>query len=330
MPIPSSRLGIAKKRIISVLEKRHYANIRQLESKISESGPFNQRCDPHVITQALNELSSAGLLSKRFHPQNGTVFYYLPVMDTKKKFQRVLEERAYLIDELYAQFLGLTQQYSLCGEALETVVRSAFAGSEIFIELGSKASPLGAFNGRDIPGALDGTFIHQEKNFLVAVEAKNTREWIYPSSQEIWGLIHKANAISTTRFPVLPVLICRKIPFYAFIAFKQLGVLGYEIHSQFFDPSVADQLVDIKDKTRLGFHDVKTDLSPPSGLLKFLNQTIGEQGPDSVAKFLRHKPILDQVAPRLADKKLSNSDRAHYWQLVKAATGITAALEHHE
>jgi hypothetical protein len=49
------------------------------------------------------------------------------------------------------------------------------------------------------------------------VEDKNLREWLTPSSDEVWALIGKA-----LRFPeAIPVLICRRMHYVGFPMFKQ-------------------------------------------------------------------------------------------------------------
>ena len=331
MPIPDDRLALSKKRIKSVLRERLYATNRQLESKISESGPFNQRCDPHVITHALRELVASGEVAKIAHPVHQTAFYHLPEMLNKAKTRKLLTARQAVIDPLYSRYLQLAQHDShLCGDALETVIRDGFSQVSSYLELGSKSQPLLSFGDKTLPGALDGTYMLSEKSLLLAVEAKNIREWIYPDAQQLWSLLNKANTISSPSCPVLPVLICRKIPYYAFAAFKQLGILGFEIHCQFFDPSLETELIDIKHKDGLGFHDIQTELSAPERLVRFLEKTIPDHGAEFAAKFLENKELISAVAPQLADKRLANSTRNTLWQAVKTRLALTKAMSHHE
>lgn len=331
MPIPVERLATCKKRIKSVLKDRYYATNRQLESKICESGPFNQRCDPHVVSQALREMVNSEELATIQHPQHNTKFYHLPEMLLKAKSRKILKARSEVIDPLYSRYLSFAQNdQRLCGDALETVMRDGFSQVPSFVELGSKQYPMMVFGELVLPGSLDGTFLLAEKKLLIAVETKNIREWIYPNSQELWSLVNKANTISSSSCPVLPVIICRKIPYYAYVAFKQLGILGFETHTQFFDPSIDDQLVDIKHKDGLGFHDIKTALVPPAGFVSFLEKTIPSYGPDYAARFLSHKSLLDQVAPQLALKNIHYSQRNALWLTVKVALGVEAAMSHHE
>ena len=53
---PEQREALAEKRILRVLPKLIVANQRTLEQKISDAGPGDQRCDPHIITTVKNRL----------------------------------------------------------------------------------------------------------------------------------------------------------------------------------------------------------------------------------------------------------------------------------
>lgn len=331
MPIPVDRLALAKKRIKSVLSDRLYATVRQLESKISEAGPTNQRCNPHVITQALREMRAAGEVLTSTHPEHNNIFFYLASSESKAKSRKALAARKAEVHALYSEYLPLAQNDPrVCGDALETVMRKAFATQPTYFEIGSRSHPELNFNGKTLPGALDGTFLLLEKKILIAVETKNLREWIYSDSEELWSLINKANTISSPACPVLPVIICRKIPYYAFAAFKQIGILGFEVHHQFFDPLVEDALINIRHKDGLGFHDIKTELIYPPKLLDFLSKTVPEHGPEYADRFLRNKPLLDKLAPQLAAKTTRGTYRHTLWQEVKNSLGINAAMDHHE
>ena len=51
---------VALRRIPTALRRVRYASIRQLEMKISEAGPGDQRANPIHLREALNELLRSG------------------------------------------------------------------------------------------------------------------------------------------------------------------------------------------------------------------------------------------------------------------------------
>jgi hypothetical protein len=57
------REEIAETRILRVLGSLTVANQRTLEQKISDAGPYNQRIDPHILTDVRNRLSAEGVIA---------------------------------------------------------------------------------------------------------------------------------------------------------------------------------------------------------------------------------------------------------------------------
>lgn len=62
--MPAIREELARKRILSILKKHGIATSRTLEQKISDSGPTNQRINPHILTPARNQLIKEGEVIK--------------------------------------------------------------------------------------------------------------------------------------------------------------------------------------------------------------------------------------------------------------------------
>lgn len=313
MPVKPERLALAKRRIKNILRTRFYANVRQLESKIAEAGPLDQRCDPHVISQALRELLMTKEIAVEKGPQQAH-FYYLPSLLATPDFSA----RKARILELTAIHHSLTSGDStICGDALEAVIGAAISKTGNFTELGSKKKPLLNFGNVEIPGSLDYLLLANSPASIIALEAKNIREWIYPDSRELWLLIHKAMLIAQgTSALVLPVLICRKIPYYARVAFKQMGVLGFEMHRQYYIPKVESQLTEIRHKDGLGFHDIVTDLTPPETLIRFLSETLPEQTATYAQQFRQNIPVYEKHAERMGEKKYIPNRRL-YWLEIK-------------
>lgn len=54
------RLELGTKRILKILKSHGTATMRTLEMKIADAGPYGQRLNPHVITDAREALVKAG------------------------------------------------------------------------------------------------------------------------------------------------------------------------------------------------------------------------------------------------------------------------------
>jgi hypothetical protein len=57
------REQIAEARLLRVLGTLTVANQRTLEQKISDAGPYNQRIDPHILTEVRNRLHHEGVIA---------------------------------------------------------------------------------------------------------------------------------------------------------------------------------------------------------------------------------------------------------------------------
>ncbi len=281
---------LARKRIQSILRVRLYASIRQLESKISEAGPVNQRAQPLAISDALHQLDSEDLLwSQRI---SNTTFYSLKSLVSSPQFPK---RRDYVLS-LYQKYHALAHNPQLCGAALEDVLETSITASHLYTFLGSRLHPLLEFGPVILPGALDSVLSLQTPACLLLVEAKNIREWVYPRSQELWGLIGKDTRLLEVNSRILPVFVTRKIPFVTYALLARLGILGLQTHHQFFAPSAAHDVTDIKSKDGLGFHDILTDLKPPDHVNRFFALTVPAQAMEFSDRFRANKDLLKEYA----------------------------------
>jgi hypothetical protein len=63
------REQIAETRILRVLGTLTVANQRTLEQKISDAGPYNQRIDPHILSDVRNRLETEGGHCNHYAPK---------------------------------------------------------------------------------------------------------------------------------------------------------------------------------------------------------------------------------------------------------------------
>jgi hypothetical protein len=72
----AEREAIAEKRLTVGLRAHGIATARTLEQKISDSGPFNQRIDPHILTPVRNRLVTDGKITE--YEFESVKWYFLP------------------------------------------------------------------------------------------------------------------------------------------------------------------------------------------------------------------------------------------------------------
>ena len=297
---PTSYAGwvhLAEARLVNILEVRIAANIRQLEAKISESGPADKRPQPHIVQVALKNLIGQGqvkiLYAKREAKGPDTRFYTLaqhyPEPARKRVAQLMVPYRVF-------RMLANTEEY--CAAVLEDIVRASFGTDSRY-----------AFTGKlptDRP--LDATYVFDKSR--IGVEVKNHREWIYPMTGEVWQMIAKCLALDA-----LPVLVAREIGYLTRAVFAQLGIMGFAFHRQVFHPDVAHLLVDIQHTARLGYKDVIAMPAEPYGpLCVFIQSALPATLGANRTKWAQRRPLLEEFAitRNLGSKNMKDTDRQEH------------------
>jgi hypothetical protein len=282
----SEWIALAERRVGRILQHRRYASIRQLEKKISEAGPPNMRPEPVKVSKAVGRLLRAGRVLSEVG--GGLPTFYMP-----SNFGWLGDDdRRTEIVGLTKKFHALTQNRTLCGDAFEAVVKAAALQSGQYRVI----SP--AKQGMDIDGYIlekECDHILHPKTFVgpsFVVEDKNLREWLTPSSEEVWALIGKA-----LRIPgAVPVLVCRRMHYVGYGVFKSTGLMCWQVYRQYFDPSVENQLGPMRHKDGLGFSDLTTNLEPPVALIRFFEKTLPAQADLFKARFEAVRPLLEKYA----------------------------------
>jgi hypothetical protein len=69
------RLQIAARRLVNILEDHTISLARTLEQKISDAGPYRQRIQPHLLTEARENLEREGRILAL--TRESATWYYL-------------------------------------------------------------------------------------------------------------------------------------------------------------------------------------------------------------------------------------------------------------
>jgi hypothetical protein len=275
------------------LRQRRYCSVRQLEKKICEAGPADLRPDPIKLSDGIRALLNAGQIRKET-PTPGLPEFYFPFdFDPLKPSDM---GRRDCIVALYRSFLGLIGSKRV-GKALERVIHSAAtdAAPGRFTLLGDPDHPV------PVGMMVSGKAVQREPDLLIVgcgradcvldVEAKNLREWLSASSEEVWSLIGRA-----LRIDAVPVLITRKILFPAYYVFRQIGLLAFQIHFQYFPPELEPKVGEMRHKDGLGFSDIRCSSSPPPSLVRYFADHLPRLAPQAADNFLARKDLLSRYA----------------------------------
>lgn len=283
---------IAKRRVVNVLRRRRFASNRQLEKKISEAGPGNQRPEPMKVSTGINQLIAEGRVTP--HPVTQLAMFYSP----SDFGGQADEDRRDEIIRLATDFRAITRNREACGKALERVVYTATRQTQIYTVLGTPDYPPAqgfAINGYVLERECDHILIPKEfSTTKLVVEDKNLREWLHPSAEEVWGVIGKALRIPNA----IPVLISRRMHYIGFPFFRRLGMMCWQVYNQFFSPDhvTEDQLTPFRHRDLLGYADITRDLTPPDPLIHFFSSTIPANIDEFAERFEANRALLTEYA----------------------------------
>jgi hypothetical protein len=88
---------------------------------------------------------------------------------------------------------------------------------------------------------------------------------MYPHVDEIKEMLRKCLALNA-----VPVLIARRIPFVTFHILGKCGLVIHQTYNQLLPDSEAELAAKVRDKTLLGYHDVRTSSQPDARMVKFI------------------------------------------------------------
>jgi hypothetical protein len=263
------RQDIAQRRLRRVLHAQTVACARTLEQKISDAGPNPMRVDPHILTDARKELEQQGVIST---VSRGSMrWYHLTSADQADVTARLAQLEPIheaLREDNFGKRLGQTLEIAVYRALLTQPELQTFGGyldldAHNDSRLYTKEEPPSSISGRTHRGRLD-FLVSTRAGHFAGIEIKNVREWMYPNRDEVRELLAKC-----TTLDVVPVLIARRIPYVTFKLLTACGAIVHQTYNQLFPNADSDLAAKAKDKTLLGYHDIRVGNAPDARLTKF-------------------------------------------------------------
>jgi hypothetical protein len=294
----AQREEVAAKRLIVNLRAHGIANARTLEQKISDAGPYGQRIDPHVLTSVRQQLVADGKIEVVTF--DNVPWYYLPDTAAEIRIARLAAQQTVYralssgsLPKRIGQCLEIaTYRALLTGPLDEFHGRYRDLNDHDDSTLYSKEEPPQHVGAREIPGKQNLDFLvrHPEAGYL-GLECKNTRPWLYPDDEDISETLAKCIAIDA-----IPVLIARRIPFVTFRLFSSCGVIMHQTYNQLLPAADAELAGQAKDKTLLGYHDIRLGNEADGRLLKFIHENLDTVAAEAREKYQNYLDLLDAFA----------------------------------
>ena len=294
----SPRHEIATKRLQRILHTHTVANARILEQKISDAGPYNQRIDPHILTEARNTLRDRGVIQQT--RRRGVPWYHLtttPAAAVEKRLSELIKLHHQTTNPRFVDLIGQVLEIAIF-RALKGQKNLAFFGD--FPDLDthddstpySKQEPPTSLSGRRTPGnrKLDFLVSHPQGGYA-GIEAKNIREWIYPAREEVQEML-----LNCCSLDVVPVLIARRIHYSTFSVLNPCGVILHQTFNQLYPETEQELAEQVKDKRLLGYHDIRLGNTPDQRLIKFIHQDLPKVLPEARQRFDAFQDLLFRYA----------------------------------
>jgi hypothetical protein len=153
-----------------------------------------------------------------------------------------------------------------------------------------KEEPPSIFGGRELQGNKRLDFLVGQQTWA-GIECKNIREWLYPDREEIRHMLRKAIELD-----IPPILIGRRIPFVTRRVLQPTGVMLWETRNQFYPPEYDNLAAQMREKTSLGFFDIRVSDYPTPQLQDFISRIIPEELPRATERFATYKDLLAAYA----------------------------------
>jgi hypothetical protein len=313
-----------------------------MEAKLSDSvfPGFTRHVDPHHLTTARFRLLRAGVIEKLDEQTRGggTVGTYVLAGPSKAVQRKAGRKRL-----LHQRYLSWSRDHTKWGAApipaaLERVVHSSLVRAAPFGYLLLRPEGGGEVTriaGAAVPGGrIDNAAFFTgltsrglpEKTALIAIEAKNVRQWIYPQTQELYQLLDKSAKLHIAHpdLDVLPVLVCRRAHYLTTKMAQHVGFHVIQTRRQYIRPAVAANADD-----RRKFEELNVELSygldlnegPVDQMAAHFTKTIPSRSQEAVARWSRFvsHPDVPGLITKLRDDSIIGQDRTYYLSELSAA-----------
>lgn len=267
----------------------------ELEARLSDArhpaSPFT--LDPHILTEVKRRLLKNGEIAyARVVETRGREVGLLHSTDLRGRtgeLEGVLQRKRLLYGRYLGWSTGTPSRPGVIGPGLERVLHASVLqaspriGLRLENPLSGNTSVLAGSRLAHSDGSLDhgATWIDDDGNrFAFPVEAKNLREWLYPSSQEPFQLLAKAVDLSAQlpHHRVVPILVCRRAQktlfrFAADLGFHVIPLAHqYIVPTRFTDPDELRRLNEVR--SELAFLDLTPSAAPDRRIVKQFSETL--------------------------------------------------------
>lgn len=307
----------AEEQLYELVDREHAVVWPEVEAKLAESrnGP-----QPHILTKARNTLVQEGDLATATASTRGgrevTVLRMANLTGRERAYQRAAGRKR-LLQARFQSWSTKRRGFprGLVGPAGERVVHeSLIAAAPYGYRLHSPGGgDIHHFLGSSVEGgSLDNAAFLQVPSedglpgptIVLPIEVKNIRSWIYPSTSELYQLLHKGALLQAAHpsLAIVPVLVCRRRSFFVWAMAKELGFFPIEVAAQFVLPrSAIDHAQFNEVRNELGYRDLELGESALPRLVQALETSLPREASKYAARWKVCGPPLAEQFEELRE-----------------------------
>lgn len=328
--------------ILELLNHQLAAPAAELEARICDRpwGDQPQTIDPHLLGEARRELEEAGWIQRvETVTRGGSSVALIQPRTIPHGKGRATEDAAARKRLLFARFKswsrGTAHMPNFIGAGGEVVVHQSLstAAPYGYRLIQPTRGEVASLFGEPIPGGpLDNaawlTPLDQQtqapvgRTYLVPIEVKNVRHWLYPNHWEIYQLLHKAAGLVTAHpeYPVVPILICRKAHYRTLQLARDIGFLVFQTTNQHVQPSERIEPVHFEEvRHELGFEDLMLTDAASSALISWFTGTVPQEAERKSERWKIVGPELIDHFAELRERSVRWPARVHHLTQMHAA-----------
>lgn len=315
--------------IQELLEQEYAVVWPEVEAKLAdrEWETLPLPVQPHHLTNARHALLDRGVIMQITEGTRGGrgIPVIVPVDQHRRK--RRVEDAAMRKRLLQARFLswaaGSPAVSGVIGPAGEHVVHRALlsAAPAGYALMNLRDGQVKTILGDEVPGgSIDNAavlspidryaFAPTGRQYIVLVEVKNVRSWIYPSTAELHQLLDKAARLQVAhgdrRF--LPVLVCRRAHYTTNQMAEHLGFYVISTKRQYVPPSLIGRELD-EVRAELAYDLEPYDEAPPPALVNHFSTTLVSVADRTSDRWAMSAPGLAACFKALRPERLRPADR---------------------
>jgi len=248
------------------------------------------RINPHHLREGLKYLIDMKQVQQQSLPTRGgrTIGVYTSA-DVPGR-QRVTERAAARKRLLAARYQGWASGSDavrgVIGPTAEEIVHASLSQAAGYVGyklLNPEGGSIGSVRNIAVPfGPLDNAawLRHEQdpREYLLVIEVKSLRSWIYPGSSRLFQLLHKAAMLSQSlpEVEILPVFICRRAHITTFRMARDLGFHVIDTLGIQWLPRLAsiDEASVTEVRRELGYVDLRFADGPDKYLLKQFREVL--------------------------------------------------------